>query len=79
MRMAKPGDRIKLIAMPDDPDPISAGTMGTVVSVDQIGVGREAWLPVDVDWDNGRQLMLTVPPDDFEIVGRNLWRWRFNS
>jgi hypothetical protein len=22
----------------------------------------------EVDWDNGRKLMLTVPPDRFEVV-----------
>jgi hypothetical protein len=31
------------------------------------GAGRDAWLQVGVDWDNGRTLMLTVPPDEYEI------------
>ena len=60
----KPGDRIRLIAMPDDPNPIPPGTKGTVVGVEQIGSGREKWFQVDVDWDNGRTLMLSVPPDE---------------
>ena len=64
----KPGDRIRLIAMPDDPDPIPPGTNGTVVSVQQIDHGRDAWHQIDVAWDNGRSLMLTLPPDQFSIL-----------
>lgn len=64
----KPGDRIRLIAMPDDPDPILPGTNGTVVSVQKIDHGRDAWHQIDVAWDNGRSLMLTLPPDQFSIL-----------
>ncbi|NLS92727.1 MAG: DUF4314 domain-containing protein [Planctomycetaceae bacterium] len=64
MITAKPGDRIRLLAMNDDPDPIEPGTTGTVVSVRQQGT----WAQVDVKWDNGRTLMLVVPPDRFEVV-----------
>jgi hypothetical protein len=31
----KPGDRIRLVAMFDDPDPITPGTTGTVTAVRQ--------------------------------------------
>ena len=65
----KPGDRIRLIAMPDDPHPVPAGSMGTVVDVASIGSGRNRWFQVDVDWDNGRSLMLVSPPDRFVVVG----------
>lgn len=58
----KPGDRIRLLEM-DDPDPIPVGATGTVVAVYQHG----DWFQVDVDWDNGRTLMLTVPPDRVEV------------
>ena len=64
----KPGDRIRLLAMPDDPDPIPPGTTGTVTAVRQYGSGRDAWHQVDVDWDNGRTLILVVPPDEFEVL-----------
>ena len=64
----QPGDRIRLLAMPDDPDPILSGATGTVTAVRQYGSGRDAWHQVDVDWDNGRTLMLVVPPDEFEVV-----------
>lgn len=64
----QPGDRIRLLAMIDDPDPVPPGTTGTVTAVRPCGSGRDAWLQVDVDWDNGRKLMLAVPPDQFEIL-----------
>ena len=60
----KPGDRIRLIEM-DDPDPVPVGSRGTVVAIYQ----HSDWLQVDVDWDNGRGLMLTVPPDRVEVLG----------
>ena len=54
----KAGDRIRLISM-DDLDPIPAGTIGTVVGV----YPQSDWTQVDVDWDIGRSLMLSIPPD----------------
>ena len=68
MRLPCPGDRLELIVMTDDPDPVPAGTKGTVKFVRWCKTGRNAWLQVDVDWDNGRQLMLVVPPDRFEFL-----------
>ena len=68
MTSPQPGDRIRLVAMPDDPDPIPPGTSGTITSVEQHGAGRDAWLQVEVAWDNGRKLMLTIPPDRFEVL-----------
>jgi hypothetical protein len=62
------GDRVRLLAMHDDPDPIPAGQLGTVVSVSRHGGGTDTWHQIDVAWDNGRTLMLVCPPDDFEIV-----------
>ena len=48
--------------MTDDPDPIAAGELGTVVGV----YPQSDWTQVDVDWDNGRSLMLSIPPDRVE-------------
>jgi hypothetical protein len=63
----KKGDRIRLVSMPQDPDPIPVGSLGTVIDVyDHCG-----WTQVDVDWDNGRALMLTMPDDCVEIIGKN--------
>jgi hypothetical protein len=64
MHTPKPGDRIRLVAMTDDPDPIPPGTTGTVAAVRY----QRTWSQVDVKWDNGRTLMLVVPPDQFEIL-----------
>ncbi len=63
----RPGDRLRLIAMHDDPDPIPAGQLGTVVGVKHHG-DTDAWNQIDVAWDSGRTLMLVSPPDLFEIV-----------
>ena len=64
----RPGDRIRLLAMPDDPAPIPPGTSGTVRSVKRHDIDPNAWLQVDVDWDNGRSLMISVPPDEYEVI-----------
>lgn len=68
MTPPRPGDRIKLIAMPDDQDPVPAGSTGTVTFVNEHGSGERAWFQIGVDWDNGRGLMLSVPPDEFEVI-----------
>ena len=62
------GDRIRLVAMSDDPDPIPSGTTGTVVGVRH----QRTWAQVDVKWDNGRTLMLVVPPDQFEVLAADV-------
>ncbi len=50
--------------MPMNPDPIPAGTCGTVLrSHDQ-----SDWIQVEIGWDNGWQLMLTMPEDRVEII-----------
>lgn len=56
----EPGTRIRLIDMPDDPDPVPYGTLGTV----DHGNGSQ----ISVKWDNGRSLHLLVGIDKFEIV-----------
>jgi hypothetical protein len=61
------GDRIRLVHMPDDPDPIRPGTEGTVECVRWVdGGGQHGFLQVDVNWDDGRRLMLSIPPDEVE-------------
>jgi hypothetical protein len=61
----KIGDRIRLIFMPNDPDPVPAGSLGTIIAVHP----HHRWTQVEVDWDNGRSLMLTIPGDLIEILG----------
>lgn len=64
MNLPRPGDRIRLIAMADDPAPLEPNTMGNVIDVND----HSDWYQIEVDWDNGRRLMLTIPPDRIEII-----------
>ena len=64
----RPGQRIEMVAMPDDPDPIEPGTRGTVRSIGKRATGRPAFVQVDVQWDNGRSLVLSVPPDRYRVI-----------
>ena len=65
MPAVTPGSRIRVIAMPDDPDPVPAGSTGTVLSVT---TGRFA--QIEVDWDDLRHSLALVPGvDRFEIIG----------
>jgi hypothetical protein len=60
----KKGDRIRLVSMPQDPDPIPAGTIGTVTEIHI----HSDWAQIEVSWESGRMLMLSYPPDKFEII-----------
>lgn len=71
----KIGQRIRLIRMDDDPDPIPVGTTGEVLEVIeamvlQAGVSgqRREWY-IQMKWDNGRTLNLIYPKDEFEVIG----------
>lgn len=57
------GDRIRLVKMGDDPDPIPVGATGTVVSVTDGLLGQVA-----VRWDNGRGLALIHGVDEWEVI-----------
>lgn len=58
-----PGTRVRLLNMPDDPQPIPPGTTGTVVAVDDAG-------QLLMKWDNGQSLSLLIGTDSFEVIGR---------
>jgi hypothetical protein len=60
------GDTIRLIKMPDDPNPIKPGTVGVVKEVSFESPFNEDHL--DVDWENGRSLKLIVGLDEFERI-----------
>lgn len=62
----KKGDRIELLDMPNDPDPIPRGTHGTVQDCVWL-MGFEIW-QVLVDWDIDRSLAVTIPPDVVRLV-----------
>jgi hypothetical protein len=55
------GWRIRLVAMPNDADPLPAGSEGVVETCTWVAAG--GWWQVGVAWDAGRSLMLSVPPD----------------
>jgi len=59
------GDRVRCLYMPDDPDPIPAGSTGTVTKVTNGPLAQ-----VSVDWDNGRSLSLVPGTDQFEVIKR---------
>jgi hypothetical protein len=66
MSAVKKGDRIRLIAMPEDPDPIPAGSEGVVVEVTNGPLAQ-----IIVDWIGiDRSLALIPGVDLFEIIGR---------
>lgn len=60
----KEGDRIRLIEMPNDPNPIEPGSEGKVLAYQDIpGVGVQ----ITVAWDSGRTLSL-VEIDKWEKI-----------
>ena len=66
MPRVKPGDHIRLIAMPDDPDPIPAGSEGVVVEVTPGPLAQ-----IVVKWIGIKRSLALVPGvDRFEIIGR---------
>ena len=61
------GDRVTLLNMPDDPDPIAPGTQGTV---DWIGGSDGEPRQIGVKWDSGRSLILLHGIDLYEIESK---------
>lgn len=55
----KIGDRIELVRMDNDPDPILPGARGTV---EFVNVLRDM-TQLGVAWDDGRRLMAVLPDD----------------
>jgi hypothetical protein len=61
MEKIKSGDRVLLVNMVDDPNPIKSGTKGTVEYVDSLGT-------IHVQWDDGRTLGLIPGYDEFKVI-----------
>lgn len=57
-----PGTRIRLLEMSNDPNPVPAGSCGTVLAVDDAGQLLMR--------DNGRSLSLIPGVDNFEVLER---------
>ena len=72
--MLNVGDRIELLAMPDDPCPIPAGATGTIKQAFPQPAQRHGpgpWTQYRVEWDaphERRTLMLCVPPDSVRLI-----------
>ena len=70
--MLKLGDKIKLLAMPQDPDALPAGATGTVTWQNPYRGSGEQWTQYRVAWDaphEKRSLMIVIPPDQVEVIG----------
>jgi len=61
------GDRIELVAMLDDPNPVRKGTRGTVREV-MLEYPRYGETVLAVDWDDGRTLSVFLPHDQIKLV-----------
>lgn len=60
------GDRIELVHMGEDPDPIPPGSKGTVVHINDI----PGMCQIGVEWDPevGRSLAICPESDEFKII-----------
>jgi hypothetical protein len=65
-KYAMPGDTIRLVNMPDDPNPIEPGTVGVVKEISFGPSFNEDYLTVN--WENGRSLKLIVGLDEFDRI-----------
>ena len=63
-QLPKPTQRIKLIAMYDDPHPVTSGSKGTVSHVQQV----MGLVHINVAWDSGRTLSLIDGVDKYELL-----------
>ncbi len=55
------GDRVELVSMRHDPDPIEPGARGTVLSCSWLSTWSQ--FQIMMRWDTGRTLALLMPPD----------------
>jgi hypothetical protein len=62
------GDRVEMISMPDDPNPIEAGTQGIIEYINPVDLGTEKFTQIGVKWDSGRTLMVVIPPDQIRVI-----------
>lgn len=61
------GDRIRVVEMPEEPDPLAEPATGIITAVNEHG----DWVQYLVDWDapnEHRMLMPACPPDRLEKI-----------
>lgn len=62
------GDRIRLVSMPNDPDPVPTGSLATVTGVVCYSQSQPKHMDqIQVVWDNGRTLNLAPVCDRYEL------------
>lgn len=67
--LPKKNDRVCLVHMGDDPDPIQPGTEGTVINVQALHFGADRpEYQILIRWDNGRSLSCICPPDIVRVL-----------
>ena len=55
----KVGDRIKLVYMGNDPNPIKEGDIGEITRITK----WDDFFQISMIWDSGRNLSVLIPPD----------------
>ena len=60
------GDRVRVIGVMDDPDPLPVGLEGTVTYVTPASSSFQQY---QVDWDESRRSLMLLPHDPFQIIG----------
>lgn len=65
-----PGDRLRLLARRDDPNPIPPGSLGTVIWCQRLSFCSPPCWQIEVKWDDfvSRGLSLCIPPDRAEKI-----------
>lgn len=63
------GQRVELVRMDNDPNPVPIGSRGVIVAISESGDSRYH-THVGVKWDNGRSLSVLLPLDEIRLVTR---------
>lgn len=69
----KEGERIRLVKMGEDPDPVPVGSCGTVKHVQPLFLcgDKNPQTQFLIKWDSGRGLNCICPPDIIERIPPN--------
>lgn len=59
------GDTIELIKMENDANPIQVGTRGIIKKINSMPDNETQ---IEVNWENGRNLSLIYPEDQFKVI-----------
>lgn len=68
----RPTDRVRLIHMGPDPDPVPAGSEGSVLQTTDLSHLEPGQVQVSIAWDCGRALAAVCPPDRLERLPARL-------